>query len=72
MNVATLRLFDRWVGVTLTFLLTRVRLLKDWVRKDPPRPIGSLLFVKLAEQGSTVLACGAIRRAVRMVGREKV
>ncbi len=72
MNVATLRMVDRWVGATLAFLLTRLRLLKDWIRKDLPRPIGSLLFVKLAEQGSTVLACGAIRRAVRMVGRERV
>lgn len=31
-----------------------------------------LLFVKLAEQGSTVLAYPAIRRAVELVGRENV
>lgn len=31
-----------------------------------------ILFVKLAEQGSTVLASSAIRRAVEMVGRENV
>lgn len=32
----------------------------------------NLLFVKLAEQGSTVLAIAAIQRAVQMVGREHV
>jgi ADP-heptose:LPS heptosyltransferase len=32
----------------------------------------NILFVKLAEQGSTVLAFAAIRRAVEMVGRENV
>ena len=36
-------------------------------------PAGSrVLFIKLAEQGSTVLAQAAIRRAVEMVGRENV
>lgn len=72
MNVATLRWVDRWVGIPLAFLLTRLRSLTRGARRDRRRPIGRLLFVKLAEQGSTVLACGAIRRAVRMVGRENV
>jgi hypothetical protein len=31
-----------------------------------------LLFVKLAEQGSTVLAYPALRRAVEIVGRDKL
>ena len=35
-------------------------------------PTGKVLFIKLAEQGSTVLAQAAIRRAVEMVGRENV
>jgi ADP-heptose:LPS heptosyltransferase len=34
--------------------------------------VRNVLFVKLAEQGSTVLAIGAIQRAVEMVGRENV
>jgi ADP-heptose:LPS heptosyltransferase len=38
-------------------------------RASPPR---NLLFIKLAEQGSTVLAYPALRRAVEMVGRENV
>jgi ADP-heptose:LPS heptosyltransferase len=38
---------------------------------NPARP-RSILFVKLAEQGSTVLAIPTIRRAVEMVGRQNV
>jgi ADP-heptose:LPS heptosyltransferase len=75
MNVATLRIVDRWGGTILTFVLTVVRTLRSWATKHPPSPgrtIRNLLFVKLAEQGSTVLACGAIQRAIRMVGRENV
>jgi ADP-heptose:LPS heptosyltransferase len=75
MNVATLRKVDRWVGTFLTFVLTVFRSLSGWIGRHPPRQnrkIGNLLFVKLAEQGSTVLACGAIQRAVGMVGRENV
>lgn len=74
MNVAQLRTIDRWGGTFLTLILTLIRTLKDRLGRDAPRPdpIRKLLFVKLAEQGSTVLACGAIQRAVRMVGRENV
>ncbi|MCU0589215.1 MAG: hypothetical protein MUF52_13805 [Syntrophobacteraceae bacterium] len=72
MNVTTLRMVDRWVGIPLTFLLTCLRALTEWTRDGGSGPVRSLLFVKLAEQGSTVLACGAIRRAIRMVGRENV
>jgi ADP-heptose:LPS heptosyltransferase len=75
MNVATLRKVDRWGGTFLTFVLTIIRSLSVWVKKRPPAPdrtVKNLLFVKLAEQGSTVLACGAIQRAIRMVGRDRV
>jgi ADP-heptose:LPS heptosyltransferase len=74
MNVAKLRAIDRWCGTFLTLILTFIRTLTNWPERDGRRPesIGKLLFVKLAEQGSTVLACGAIQRAIRMVGRENV
>lgn len=39
---------------------------------DCSRPPRSILFVKLAEQGSTVLAHAAARRAVEIAGRENV
>jgi len=37
-----------------------------------PAPIRRILFVKLAEQGATVLSYPAIARAIQMVGRDNV
>ena len=67
-----LQKIDRWLGVPVCFLFTRARQLLG--RPAPPAgmPAGKILFIKLAEQGSTVLAQAAIRRAVEMVGRENV
>lgn len=72
MNVATLQKVDRWLGIPLCFGLTLVRkFLPSRLGSGVPK-IRSILFVKLAEQGSTVLAYAAIKRAVEMVGRENV
>ncbi len=72
MNVPLLQKIDRWAGVPLCFLLTLGR--KIFSRGLPPGPVEArrILFVKLAEQGSTVLAGAALDRAVKMVGRENV
>jgi ADP-heptose:LPS heptosyltransferase len=72
MNVPTLQKIDRWFGVPLCFALTIVR--KICTRSLPPGPtkVRSILFVKLAEQGSTVLAYSALQRAVQMVGKKNV
>ena len=69
---AKLQKIDRLLGVPACWLFTKLRALAG--RQAPPAgpPAGRLLFVKLAEQGSTVLAHGAIKRAVAMVGRENV
>jgi len=70
-----MRQIDRWVGVPVCFLLTICRRFGDFwrlVRKPKPGGIYKILFVKLAEQGATVLAYPAIRRAVETVGRENV
>jgi ADP-heptose:LPS heptosyltransferase len=72
MNVKLLHRADRWLGVPLCFLLTALR--SVFSRRSPagePAP-RTLLFVKLAEQGSTVLAYPVLRRAAQMVGRENV
>jgi ADP-heptose:LPS heptosyltransferase len=72
MNVARMRLVDRWLGVPVCFVLTL------WRRVFGRRKIGrvgspkSILFVKLAEQGSTVLAQGALHSAIQRVGRANV
>jgi ADP-heptose:LPS heptosyltransferase len=72
MNIPSLQKIDRWTGVPLCFLLTLGR--KMFGRRLPPGPVQvrRILFVKLAEQGSTVLAAAAIERAIKMVGRENV
>ena len=57
------------VCLLLTFL-RRVRGLLGGPK--PGGPVASILFLKLAEQGSTVLAHEAIRRAVARVGRDHV
>jgi ADP-heptose:LPS heptosyltransferase len=61
---------DRWIGVPACWLLTLWRRLSGRARRDPT--IRRILFVKLAEQGSTVLAADAISRAAEQVGRENV
>ena len=67
-----LQKIDLWCGVPVCGLLTLVRSLMDAPRPSAGPPTGKLLFIKLAEQGSTVLAQSAIRRAVEMVGRANV
>src|SRR5215469_4985468 len=68
-----LQFIDRVVGVPLCAVLTWIRRLKGdrFVREKAEVP-RNILFVKLAEQGSTVLAYPAISRALQLVGRENV
>ena len=71
MGVRKMILIDRWLGVPLCLVFTWLRSL--FVRRATgaagPQ---SILFIKLAEQGSTVLAYAALREAARRVGRENV
>lgn len=70
MNVRKMMRIDRWLGVPLCAALTCV---KSWIaRREAGGPVRSLVFVKLAEQGSTVLAHLALQKAVSRVGRENV
>lgn len=69
----TLQWLDRRVGAPVCYLLTLMRRLGLGPRPPAPgSPLRSILFLKLAEQGSTVLAHEAIRAAVERVGREGV
>jgi ADP-heptose:LPS heptosyltransferase len=72
MKVNSMRLLDRWVGSPISAVLTVVRKLVDVFRAKPAGPPKRILFVKLVEQGATVIAEPALRRAVEMVGRENV
>ena len=69
----TLQWIDRRVGVPVCLLLTFLRRVRGLLGGPKPGgPVASILFLKLAEQGSTVLAHEAIRRAVARVGRDHV
>lgn len=72
MNIPLLQKIDRWAGVPLCFILTLFQ--KIFGGSLPPgrQAVRSILFIKLAEQGSTVLAGAALSRAAQMVGRENV
>lgn len=67
-----MRLVDRWVGVPVCLALSATRRLLGILGRSPAEPARRIVFVKLAEQGSTVLACSALRRAAAMVGRDNV
>jgi ADP-heptose:LPS heptosyltransferase len=71
-GILTLQRTDRWVGVPLCAILTLLRKIFESVGRPGPHQVRRILFVKFAEQGSTVLAYPAILRAIEMVGRENV
>ncbi|HEY2625424.1 MAG TPA: hypothetical protein VGI41_01600, partial [Candidatus Udaeobacter sp.] len=71
-GISALQRTDRWLGAPLCLLLTILRRIFESAGPPGPRKVQRILFVKFAEQGSTVLAYPAIRRAIEMVGRENV
>jgi ADP-heptose:LPS heptosyltransferase len=71
-GISTLQRTDRWIGAPLCAILTLFRRISESTVPPGPRPVRRILFVKFAEQGTTVLAYPAIRRAIEMVGRENV
>ena len=73
MKPETIRNIDIWVGKPICFKLTCLRrFLEMFSHHGKPPPVKKILFIKLIEQGATVLAYAAIRRAVEMVGRANV
>src|SRR6266581_4037099 len=71
-GILTLQRTDRWVGAPLCAILTLLRRIFECAGRPGPHEVRRILFVKFAEQGSTVLAYPAILRAIEMVGRENV
>src|SRR5467141_174480 len=71
-GISTLQHTDRWIGVPLCAILTIFRRIFEAAGSPGPRRVRRILFIKFAEQGSTVLAYPAIRRATEMVGRENI
>ena len=67
-----MRLLDRWVGLPISAALTLARKLEDVIRREPPGPPRRILIVKLVEQGATVIAEPALRRAIEVAGSDNV
>jgi ADP-heptose:LPS heptosyltransferase len=67
-----MRRIDGWVGTPICALLTLLRRVTDPLRRKMPEKAKRILVVKLAEQGATVVAYSALRRATEMVGAENV
>jgi ADP-heptose:LPS heptosyltransferase len=69
----TIRKIDIGIGKIACFILTCFRLIVDKISSSgQPTPIRKILFIKLIEQGATVLAYSAILRAIDRVGRQNV
>lgn len=76
MKKETIKRIDSLLGSLLCSLLTAQRRVWDLfiprARREAKAAPTRILFLKLIEQGATVLAAPAIRRAVEKVGRENV
>jgi len=74
MDIYAIARIDRWVGMPLCWALTLARRARGLVRTEklPDASPRRICFIKLIEQGSTVLAASTLRRAVDVVGAENV
>lgn len=74
MKPKTIRWVDSWIGKPGCFALSVLQRLSHIFRRPlpPTAPVRKILFIKLVEQGATVLAYSAFRRALDMVGRDNV
>jgi ADP-heptose:LPS heptosyltransferase len=71
-NTPLFQRMDRWVGGAACLACEGLGILRGLFPNSASTGRKGLLFVKLAEQGSTVLAGAAIRDAVGKFGRENV
>ena len=68
MRTTTIRFLDYWLGIPACAILSLVRRVLPDRQAVPQR----ILFLKFIEQGATVLAQDAIRRATNAVGRDNL
>jgi ADP-heptose:LPS heptosyltransferase len=62
---------DRWIFPSICFGLTAFRKVSEFSASPGQKP-KKIILIKLAEQGSTVLAISAIQNAIEQVGKENV
>lgn len=72
MNPELIRKIDKFAGIPACAALTLHRMLRRRVRGETPpdAPVRKVLFIKMTEQGATLLAYRAIEEVVARVGRE--
>jgi len=68
----TIKAIDQIFGPPICITLTIIRFLTGGFISQKPVQDKKILFIKLIEQGATVLAYSAIKRAIEMVGKENV
>jgi ADP-heptose:LPS heptosyltransferase len=72
-NPQTIGKIDRRLGQPICWLLTCLRRLGSLFHRPKfDEPVRKILFIKMIEQGATVLAYRALKAAVDRVGRENV
>ena len=74
MQPKTIGNIDSWAGRPICLALTAFRRFARvaGLERKPEGPPRKILFLKLIEQGATVQAYGALRRAAELVGRENL
>ena len=76
MKPATIRFIDKYLGAAACACFSGLYRVQRAIGLAPIPPTGTvperILFLKLVEQGATVLASGALLRAIDLVGRENV
>jgi ADP-heptose:LPS heptosyltransferase len=72
MRATTIRFLDYWLGIPACAFLSTVRAIGRNGTSHLPSPPRRILFLKFIEQGATVLAQEAIRRATQSVGRDNL
>lgn len=70
MKPSSIKWIDRRVGVIICFLLSLWQSIFSSSKSS--KPTKRILFIKLIEQGASVLAYSALKEAVEKVGRENV
>lgn len=74
MNPKVIRWSDKNIGRPICFVLTVVKKISHLFQRNVPHSqrVSKILFIKLLEQGSTVLAYPALKRAQELVGKKNV
>lgn len=74
MKIDTIRKLDKYAGIPCCFLLTLIKSFAGLFYKSKAcnKQTRKILFIKLIEQGATVIAYSSIKNAVDEVGRDKV